>query len=135
MQHHRLFHLRVHGCIAEPAEFPTVVCEQEFAILAHDPGADGCRGVPAADELRNLMGTIERVVGGMKGLCEKGADLLHVSFCCCADKEDHAAYSSMPSFAFTNAWTACGFALPPVAFITWPTNQPANAGFACALAT
>ena len=28
--------------------------------------------------------------------------------------------------------TACGLALPPVAFITWPTNQPASAGFAFA---
>jgi hypothetical protein len=26
--------------------------------------------------------------------------------------------------------TACGFALPPDDFITWPTNQPSNAGLA-----
>jgi hypothetical protein len=24
--------------------------------------------------------------------------------------------------------TACGLALPPVAFMTWPTNQPASCG-------
>jgi hypothetical protein len=40
-----------------------------------------------------------------------------------------------PSFSRTSALTACGLALPPVAFITWPTNQPASAGLACACAT
>jgi hypothetical protein len=45
------------------------------------------------------------------------------------------AYSSMPSFALTRSCTAFGLALPPVAFITWPTNQPASAGLAWALAT
>src|SRR5690606_9518473 len=40
---------------------------------------------------------------------------------------------SMPSFARTNCCTACGLALPPVPFITCPTNQPAMLGlaFAC----
>jgi hypothetical protein len=42
------------------------------------------------------------------------------------------AYSSMPSFALTRSCTAFGLALPPVAFITWPTNQPASAGLAWA---
>jgi hypothetical protein len=31
--------------------------------------------------------------------------------------------------------TACGLALPPVAFITWPTNQPASLGLALACST
>jgi pantoate--beta-alanine ligase len=39
---------------------------------------------------------------------------------------------SIPSFAFTRSLTACGLALPPVDFITWPTNQPAcRLGAAC----
>src|SRR5436309_8232412 len=32
-----------------------------------------------------------------------------------------------PSSFFKISWTSCGFALPPVAFITWPTNQPSRA--------
>ena len=36
---------------------------------------------------------------------------------------------------FTIWFTAFGFALPPVAFITCPTNQPASLGFSRALAT
>jgi hypothetical protein len=35
-----------------------------------------------------------------------------------------------PSFALSMSLTACGLALPPDDFITWPTNQPINAGFA-----
>src|SRR5947209_44752 len=41
----------------------------------------------------------------------------------------------MPSFAFSMSFTACGLALPPDDFITWPTNQPASCGFAFACAT
>ena len=33
------------------------------------------------------------------------------------------------------SFTACGLALPPVAFITWPTNQPSMVGFAFACST
>ena len=32
--------------------------------------------------------------------------------------------TQMPSFDFRRSLTACGFALPPEDFITWPTNQP-----------
>ena len=35
----------------------------------------------------------------------------------------------MPSFTFSSSFTACGLALPPDNFITWPTNQPIIAGF------
>ncbi len=38
-----------------------------------------------------------------------------------------------PSFAVTSSFTAFGLALPPVAFITWPTNQPASFGLALGL--
>ena len=41
----------------------------------------------------------------------------------------------MPSFAFRRSLTACGLALPPDCFITWPTNQPASCGLAFACAT
>src|ERR1700754_3803110 len=34
----------------------------------------------------------------------------------------------MPSLAFRMSLTACGLALPPDDFITWPTNQPASCG-------
>ncbi len=34
------------------------------------------------------------------------------------------SHSSTPSFFRKIAFTAAGLALPPVAFITWPTNQP-----------
>ena len=34
----------------------------------------------------------------------------------------------IPSFALSMSLTACGFALPPDAFITWPTNQPISFG-------
>src|SRR5438874_2000046 len=36
----------------------------------------------------------------------------------------------MPSFALRRALTACGLALPPLAFITWPPNQPRRVGIA-----
>lgn len=42
---------------------------------------------------------------------------------------------SIPSLAFSRAFTAAGFALPPVAFIVWPTNQPSSVGFSLAWAT
>jgi hypothetical protein len=35
----------------------------------------------------------------------------------------------------TISFTALGLALPPVAFITWPTNQPASLGFCLAFST
>src|SRR4029453_14275970 len=41
----------------------------------------------------------------------------------------------MPSFAFKRSLTACGLALPPDCFITWPTNQPTSCGLAFACAT
>src|SRR5215831_16394861 len=41
----------------------------------------------------------------------------------------------MPSFALRRSFTACGFALPPDAFITWPTNHPIIVGFALACST
>ena len=44
-----------------------------------------------------------------------------------------AAYT--PSFALSRSFTACGLALPPEAFITWPTNQPSAFGFVFASAT
>jgi len=44
-----------------------------------------------------------------------------------------AAYR--PSLRATRVFTACGLALPPVAFITWPTNQPASFGFTLAFST
>ena len=40
-----------------------------------------------------------------------------------------------PSLALSRSLTACGFALPPEAFITWPTNQPSSFGLALACAT
>src|SRR5882757_11475622 len=43
--------------------------------------------------------------------------------------------AQMPSFAFRRSFTACGLALPPDDFITWPTNQPASCGLAFACAT
>jgi hypothetical protein len=39
---------------------------------------------------------------------------------------------SMPSLAFSRAFTAAGLALPPVAFMVWPTNQPSRVGFSFA---
>src|SRR5262249_30446393 len=45
-----------------------------------------------------------------------------------SDRVRHA----IPSFFFTSSLTACGLALPPVAFMTWPTNHPASAGLALA---
>ncbi len=43
------------------------------------------------------------------------------------------ATSQRPSFDLSRSLTACGLALPPDDFITWPTNQPEAAGlaFAC----
>lgn len=43
--------------------------------------------------------------------------------------------AQIPSFAFSISFTACGLALPPDDFITWPTNQPASCGLAFAWAT
>src|SRR5665811_844056 len=42
---------------------------------------------------------------------------------------------SMPSLDLSRSLTACGLALPWVAFITCPTNQPISAGFALACST
>ncbi len=44
-----------------------------------------------------------------------------------------ASYS--PSFRFKISFSACGLALPPLAFIAWPTNQPISVGLASTLAT
>ena len=41
----------------------------------------------------------------------------------------------IPSFFFRISLSACGLALPPEAFIAWPTNQPSIVGFASTLAT
>src|SRR5665811_1460269 len=43
--------------------------------------------------------------------------------------------SQMPSLDLSRSLTACGLALPPDDFITWPTNQPIIAGLALACAT
>ena len=40
-----------------------------------------------------------------------------------------AAGLQLSSFFFRSSWTICGLALPLVAFITWPTNQPITLGF------
>src|SRR5690606_36438127 len=40
-----------------------------------------------------------------------------------------------PSFLFSSSLTACGLAFPPVAFMTWPTNQPTAWGLALACST
>src|SRR4051794_23788048 len=40
-----------------------------------------------------------------------------------------------PSLALSRSLTACGLALPPDDFITWPTNQPISCGLARACAT
>src|SRR5436190_390916 len=37
-----------------------------------------------------------------------------------------------PSLRLSSSLTACGFALPPDAFIAWPTNQPRSFSFALA---
>src|SRR3954466_9595169 len=44
-------------------------------------------------------------------------------------RASHYGTIQMPSFAFSRSLTACGLALPPDCFITWPTNQPASCGF------
>src|SRR5258706_1198529 len=41
----------------------------------------------------------------------------------------------MPSLALSRSLTACGLALPPDDFITWPTNQPISWGLARACST
>jgi len=41
----------------------------------------------------------------------------------------------IPSLDLSRSLTACGLALPPDDFITWPTNQPIIAGLAFACAT
>src|SRR5664279_6210567 len=41
----------------------------------------------------------------------------------------------MPSLDLSRSFTACGLALPPDDFITWPTNQPISCGLARACAT
>src|ERR1700682_1856870 len=43
--------------------------------------------------------------------------------------------AQVPIFFFRRSLTACGLALPPDAFITWPTNQPIAFGFDLASAT
>ena len=50
---------------------------------------------------------------------------------------DSAVRSSSGTFNFARriALTASGFALPPVARITWPTNQPSVFGFVCTCST
>src|SRR3984893_16826739 len=41
----------------------------------------------------------------------------------------------MPSLDLSRSFTACGLALPPDAFIAWPTNHAISCGFARACAT
>src|SRR5271156_586859 len=44
-------------------------------------------------------------------------------------------HDQMPSLDFSRSLTACGLALPPDDFITWPTNHWIAAGLAFAWAT
>ena len=44
----------------------------------------------------------------------------------------HRASHQSPSLLLSSSLTACGLALPPEAFITWPTNQPSAFGLALA---
>src|SRR5262245_16349167 len=45
------------------------------------------------------------------------------------------ARAQTPSLRLSTSFTACGLALPPDAFITWPTNQPISFGLPRACAT
>src|SRR3977135_2763336 len=55
-----------------------------------------------------------------------------------ADDDDDAVTSrdvQRPSLDLSRSFTDCGLALPPDAFIAWPTNQAISCGFARACAT
>jgi hypothetical protein len=53
----------------------------------------------------------------------------------CDCRGGSAPNAQTPSFFFKRSLTACGFALPPDALITWPTNQPIALGLVLASAT
>ena len=84
--------------------------------------------MPVVGDRGDPLSAIDRVVGRVPGLDQQRADR----------RQGRARWRcgrtspsiSMPSLALTSSLTACGLALPPVAFITWPTNQPAMVGLA-----
>ena len=52
-----------------------------------------------------------------------------------ARRRRRSVRAQMPSRFLRRSLTACGLALPPDAFITWPTNQPIAFGFVLASPT
>src|SRR5690606_4658778 len=81
-------------------------------------------GMPPLRDRVDAFGAVDRIVGGVPGLGEQRRDFGKVALARRADEH----FYLMPSRALTSSLTACGLALPPVAFITWPTNQPAMVG-------
>src|SRR5690606_28745407 len=105
-----------------------VIGEQELGLWHVDALSQRAQRMPVAVDRRDPVRTVDRVVGVAPGLNEQLAHRLEIAFRSGADKHGY----SIPRRALTRSLTACGFALPPVAFITWPTNQPASVGLALA---
>src|SRR5690606_2972728 len=105
-----------------------VIGEQELGLRHVNARSQRAQRMPVAVDRRAPARTVGRVVGVVPGLTEELAHRLKIAFRRGADNHG----DSIPRRALTRSLTAWGLALPPVAFITWPTNQPASVGLALA---
>ena len=85
--------------------------------------------MPVVGDFGDPLGAINGIVSRVPGLHQQVAHRRKIALACGANEHRY----SIPSLALTSALTACGLALPPVAFITWPTNQPTSVGLALSL--
>src|SRR6201988_1432562 len=133
MQKNGLGHLLGHDGITHAADILAIVRHQELRMPFRQPRSQLGRRQKKFYQFIDLRRAVVPVIGGMPCLHEQVVDLPEILLAGRA-YEIHWAYSSsMPSLALTRACTACGLALPPVDFITWPANQPASVGFALTL--
>src|SRR6185312_11380786 len=87
--------------------------------------------MPFIGNFRDPLRAINGIVSRVPGFHQQVAHRRKIALACGANEHRY----SIPSLALTRSLTACGLALPPVAFITWPTNQPAMVGLALACST
>src|SRR6056297_2912961 len=100
------------GFVGRPIEQDSVIPHVEVIVVVDPPGLD----LKETGHERLVLGHV-------------------ISFFFRLTKELPANSDQRPSLACTISFTDFGLALPPVAFMTCPTNQPASFGLLCAFST
>src|SRR6056297_966925 len=107
------------GAKAEPREGLVCGAVEQHGIIAH------VEMVVMVDPIR-----LDIQKGGHERRCRR-----HLAPCMVLCEPRVKAPQPSSSFCWMISFTALGLALPPVAFITCPTNQPASLGLALAFST